>query len=62
VETTAANLHHLTPDTQIIHGEVEVVYIYAGYQGIEKSAEVEGRKTVFRTMIPLDKHWTLADT
>jgi hypothetical protein len=45
-----------------MHGEEEVVYIYAGYQGIEKRAEMEGRKTVFRTMILLDKHWTLADT
>jgi IS5 family transposase len=36
VETTAANLHDLTPAAELLYGEEEVVYADAGYQGIEK--------------------------
>ena len=35
VETTAANVHDLTPAAELLHGEETVVYADAGYQGIE---------------------------
>jgi IS5 family transposase len=43
VETTAANVHDLTPASELLHGEESVVYADAGYQGIEKRSEMEGR-------------------
>jgi IS5 family transposase len=36
VETTAANVHDLTPASDLLHGEETVFYADAGYQGIEK--------------------------
>ena len=48
VETTAANEHYLTPAADLLHGEVTVVYADAGYQGIEKSDEMQGRGIGFR--------------
>jgi IS5 family transposase len=47
VGTTAANAHDLTPAAQL-HGEEEVVYADAGYQGIAKRPEMAGRSTEFR--------------
>ncbi len=43
VETTAANVHDLTPAADLLHGEESVVYADAGYQGIEKRPEMEGK-------------------
>jgi IS5 family transposase len=43
VETTAAHVHDLTPVADLLHGEETVVYADAGYQGIEKRAEMQGR-------------------
>jgi IS5 family transposase len=34
VETTSANVHDITRAAQLLHGEEEVVYGDAGYQGI----------------------------
>ena len=48
VETTAAIVHDLTPASEILHGEESVVYADAGYQGIEKCSEMEGRGIGFR--------------
>ncbi len=50
VETTAANVHDLTPAAELLHGDEEVVYAIAtgiceavaGYQGIEKRPVMEG--------------------
>ena len=42
VETTSANVHDITRAAQLLHGEEEVVYGDAGYQGIEKRAEMAG--------------------
>ncbi len=36
VETTSANVHDITRAAQLLHGEEEVVYGDAGYQGMEK--------------------------
>ena len=48
VETTAANEHYLTPVADLLHGEVTVVYADAGYQGMEKSDEMQGWLIAFR--------------
>ena len=48
VETTAANVHDLTPAADLLHGEETVVYADAGYQGIEKRDEMEGKGIGFR--------------
>jgi transposase, IS5 family len=47
-ETTAANVHDLTPAAELLHGDEEVVYADAGYQGIEKRPEMVGKSTTFR--------------
>ena len=31
LETTAANVHHLTPALELLHGDETVVYADAGY-------------------------------
>ena len=36
VETTAANVHDITRAADLLHGDGQVVYADAGYQGIEK--------------------------
>jgi IS5 family transposase len=48
VETTAANVHALTPAPELLHGEEEVVYADAGYQGFERRKVMEGKSAKFR--------------
>jgi IS5 family transposase len=48
VETTAANVHDLTPAAELLHGEEKVINADAGYQGIEKRDEMQGRGIGFR--------------
>jgi IS5 family transposase len=48
VETTAANVHDLTPAAELLHGEETVVYADAGYQGIAKRPEMKGKAIDFR--------------
>ena len=43
VVTTAANVHDLTPASELLHGEEEVVYGDAGYQGLERRREMENK-------------------
>jgi len=43
VVVTAANVHDLTPAADLLHGDEEVVYADAGYQGIAKRPEMAGR-------------------
>jgi IS5 family transposase len=62
VQTTAANVHDLTPATVLLHGEEEVVYADAGYQGIEKRQEMEGMNAKFRMAMRLGKRRALPDT
>ena len=62
VETTAANVHDLTPAAELLHGEETVVYADAGYQGIEKRREMEGRGIGFRTAMRPGKRRALPDT
>ena len=62
VETTAANVHDLTPAVELLHGEETVVYADAGYQGIEKRAEMEGKGIGFRVAMRPGKRRALPDT
>ena len=62
VETTAANVHDLTPAAELLHGEERVVYADAGYQGIEKRPEMEGRGIGFRTAMRPGKRRALPNT
>jgi IS5 family transposase len=43
VVVTAANVHDLTAAADLLHGEEKVVYADAGYQGIQKRPEMEGK-------------------
>ena len=62
VETTAANVHDLTPAAELLHGEETVVYGDAGYQGIEKRPEMQGRGIGFRIAMRPGKRRALPDT
>jgi IS5 family transposase len=62
VETTAANVHDLTPAAELLHGEETVVYADAGYQGIEKRAEMEGKGIGFRVAMRPGKRRALPYT
>jgi IS5 family transposase len=62
VETTAANVHDLTPAADLLHGEETVVYADAGYQGIEKREEKQGNGTGFRVAMRPGKRRALPDT
>jgi IS5 family transposase len=62
VETTAANVHDLTPAAELLYGEEVVVYADAGYQGIEKREEMEGKTARFRVAIRPGKRRALPDT
>jgi len=61
VETTVANVHDLTPAADLLHGEETVVYVDAGYQGIEKRDEMEGKAIGFRVFMRPGKRRALPD-
>ena len=61
VETTAANVHFLTPVAELLHGEETVVYADAGYQGIVKRPEIQGGGLGFRVAMRLGKRRALPD-
>jgi IS5 family transposase len=62
VETTAADVHDLTPAADLLHGDETVVYADAGYQGIEKRPEMECKGIGFRVAMRLGKRRDLPDT
>ena len=62
LETTAANVHDLSPAAELLHGEETVVYGDAGYQGIEKRPEKQGRGIGFRVAMRPGKRRALPDT
>ena len=62
VETTAVNVHDLTTAHELLHGEETVVYADAGYQGIEKRAEMEGKGIGFRVAMRPGKRRALPET
>lgn len=55
-------MHDLTPAADLLHGEETVVYTDAGYQGIEKRAEMQGRGIRFRVAMRPGKRRVLPDT
>ena len=67
VVVTAANVHDLTPAADLLHGDEEVVYADAGYQGIAKRPELSNKRhppqtTEFRVAMRLGKRRDLSDT
>jgi transposase, IS5 family len=62
IVTTAANDHDLTPAAELLHGEEEVVYADAGYQGIATRPEMAGKSTEFRVAMRPGKRRALPDT
>jgi IS5 family transposase len=62
VVVTAANVHDLTPAADLLHGDEEVVYGDAGYQGIAKRPEMDGTKAEFRVAMRPGKRRVLPDT
>jgi IS5 family transposase len=62
IETTAANVHDLTPAAELLHGEESVVYADSGYQGIEKREEMKGKAISFRVAMRPGKRRALPDT
>jgi IS5 family transposase len=62
VVTTAANVHELTTAAELLHGDEEVVYGDAGYQGIAKRREMAGKTMDFRVAMRAGKRQALPDT
>ncbi|MBD1193442.1 IS5 family transposase [Vulcanococcus sp. Clear-D1] len=62
VVVTAANVHDLTPAAELLHGDEEVVYGDAGYQGIAKRPEMARKATEFRVAMRPGKRRALPDT
>jgi IS5 family transposase len=62
VETTSANVHDITRAAQLLHGEEEVVYGDAGYQGIEKRAVIADKSITFRVATRPGKRRVLPQT
>ena len=62
VVTTAANVHDLTPAAELLHGDEEVVYGDAGYQGIAQRPEMAGTAAEFRVAMRPGKRRALPDT
>ncbi len=62
VETTAANVHDLTPAAELLHGEEVVVCADAGYQCIEKRPEMKDKAIGFRIAMRPGKRRVLPDT
>ncbi|WP_246833729.1 IS5 family transposase [Synechococcus sp. CB0101] len=62
VVVTAANVHDLTPAAELLHGDEEVVYGDAGYQGIAKRPEMAGKTAEFRVAMRPGTRRALPDT
>jgi IS5 family transposase len=62
VGTTSANDHDLTPAAELLHGDEEVVYADAGYQGIAKRSEMAGKPKLFRVAMRPGKRRVLPDS
>lgn len=62
VETTPANVHDVTQTENLLHGEETVMYGDAGYQGVAKRPEMQGKEVEFRTSMRHGKRKQLPDT
>ena len=59
---TVANVHDFTPAADLLHGDEEVVYADAGYQGIAKRPQMAGKTMEFRVAMRPGKRRVLPDT
>jgi IS5 family transposase len=59
---TAANVHDLTPASELLHVEETVVYADSGYQGIEKREEMRDKAVGFRVAMRPGKRRALPNT
>jgi IS5 family transposase len=55
-------VHDLTPAAELLHGDEEVVYGDAGYQGFAKRPEMVGTAAEFRVAMRPGKRRALPDT
>jgi IS5 family transposase len=55
-------VHDLTPASELLHGDEEVVYDDAGYQGIGKRPEMAGKTTELRVAMRPGKRRALPNT
>jgi IS5 family transposase len=55
-------VHDLTPVAELLHGDEEVVYGDAGYQGIAKRPEMAGKTAEFRVAMRPGMRRALPDT
>ena len=62
VVTTAANLYDLTTTSELLHGDEELVYGNAGYQGIAKRPAMAGTAAEYRVAMRPGKRRALPDT
>jgi len=62
VETTSATVHDITQAENLLHGEEKMMYGDAGYQGVAKRPEMQGKKVEFRTSMRHGKRKQLPDT
>jgi IS5 family transposase len=61
VVVTAANVHDLTPATDLLHGDEQVVYADADYKGIAKRPEMAGKTTEFKVAMRPGKRRAIPD-
>jgi IS5 family transposase len=61
VQTTAANVHDLTPAAELLHGEETVVYADAGYQGIANRPKMADKEIEFRVAMRPGKRRVLPE-
>ena len=62
VVVTAGNVHDLTPVAALLHGDQEVMYGDAGYQGIATRPEIAGKTTKFKVALRSGKRRALPET
>jgi len=55
-------VHDLTPAPELLHGGETLVYADAGYQGIAKRPEMEGKAIEFRLAMRLGQRHVLPET
>ena len=55
-------MHDITREAKLLHGDEEVVYGDAGYQGIEKRPEISDKRITFRVAMRPGKRRALPNT
>ena len=62
LETTFANVSDISQPADLLHGDVEVVFAGAGYQGIQTRKEIANRTIEFRVVMMPGKCRAPSDT